>query len=473
MSRNRLFRRLLFTNIAIILLTMSILSVLFYIMFENYYFRDKEKIMVEEGKQINTVLNDYLIGDIDIDRLNQDLNVIDRLINASIWVVSTDGRIYIQSKNFEKNWTGVTLSKDDIKSILKGETIVRRGYFGGRFTQPVLTVGFPLVLAGKIQGAIFMHAPIVEMQKTLMDIFFIMLLAIAISIIIAFILISYTSKRISNPLKEMSIATEKMAKGDFSTKINVVDDDEIGDLAKSFNIMSSELGRMDNARKEFVANVSHELRSPLSTIQGYIDGVVDGTIPAEKSKFYLEIAQKETRRMSRLISELLDITKMESGAFPLNISEFDINELIRLTIIKMEARISDKDLMVKVDFESDKEIVEADKDKIEQVLTNLIDNAIKFSNPGGYIHVSTEKVREKVHVKVQNKGKTIPPDEIDHIWDRFYKVDKARSGSPGVGLGLYIVRSIINLHNEDIWATSSDAEGTTFAFTLKSKKVKQ
>jgi His Kinase A (phosphoacceptor) domain./HAMP domain. len=186
-----------------------------------------------------------------------------------------------------------------------------------------------------------------------------------------------------------------MAKGDFSTKINVVDDDEIGDLAKSFNAMSSELGRMDNARREFVANVSHELRSPLSTIQGYIDGVVDGTIPMEKSKFYLEIAQKETRRMSRLISELLDITKMESGAFPLNLVEFDINELIRLTIIKMESRINDKDLMVKVDFESDKDIVEADKDKIEQVLTNLIDNAIKFSNSGGYIHISTEKSKEK------------------------------------------------------------------------------
>jgi len=473
LSRNRLFRRLLFTNITIIVLTMVILSALFYIMFENYYFRDKEKIMVEEGKQINTILNDYLIGDIDIDRLNQNLNVVDRLINASIWVVSTDGHIYIQSRDFEKNWTGVTLSKDDIKNILKGETIVRRGYFGGRFTQPVLTVGLPLILGGKIQGAIFMHAPIVEMQKTLMDIFFIMLLAISISIFIAFILISYTSKRISNPLKEMSIATEKMAKGDFSTKINVVDDDEIGDLSKSFNAMSSELGRMDNARREFVANVSHELRSPLSTIQGYIDGVVDGTIPMEKSKFYLEIAQKETRRMSRLISELLDITKMESGAFPLNLVEFDINELIRLTIIKMESRINEKDLMVKVDFDSDKDIVEADKDKIEQVLTNLIDNAIKFSNPGGYIHIVTEKSKDKLFIKVHNKGKTIPPGEIDHIWDRFYKVDKSRSGSPGVGLGLYIVRSIINLHNEDIWVTSSNEEGTTFTFTLKLKKVKQ
>jgi Histidine kinase-, DNA gyrase B-, and HSP90-like ATPase. len=129
--------------------------------------------------------------------------------------------------------------------------------------------------------------------------------------------------------------------------------------------------------------------------------------------------------------------------------------------------------MVKVDFDSDKDIVEADKDKIEQVLTNLIDNAIKFSNPGGYIHIVTEKSKDKLFIKVHNKGKTIPPDEIDHIWDRFYKVDKSRSGSPGVGLGLYIVRSIINLHNEDIWVTSSDEEGTTFTFTLKLKKVKQ
>ncbi|SNX53931.1 HAMP domain-containing sensor histidine kinase [Thermoanaerobacterium sp. RBIITD] len=472
MGRNRLFRRLLFTNIAIIFITMVMLFILFYIMFQNYYFQEKERIMVEEGKQINTILNDYIIGDIDLDRLSQNLNVVDRFINASIWVVSTDGRIYIQSRNFEKNWTGVKLSQDDIKNILHGETIVRRGYFGGRFTQPVLTVGLPLVLNGKIQGAIFMHAPIVEMQKTLMDIFLIMIIAISASILVAFILISYTSKRISDPLKEMSLATKKMAKGDFSTKINVIDDDEIGDLSKSFNVMSSELGRIDSARKEFVANVSHELRSPLSTIQGYIDGVVDGTIPQDKANFYLGIAQKETRRMARLISELLDITKMESGEFPLTISEFDVNELIRLTLIKMESRINDKKLMVKVDFDSEKNIVEADKDRIEQVLTNLIDNAIKFSDIEGYIHVLTEKAKDKLYIKIQNKGKIIPDDEIPHIWDRFYKADKSRSGSNGVGLGLYIVKNIINQHNEDIWVKSNKEDGTTFTFTLKLKKIK-
>lgn len=473
MGRNRLFKRLLFTNITIIIITMAILSALFYVLFQNYYFQDKEKILVEEGNQINSILSDYVVGDIDISKVEEDLNVVDRLINASIWVVSTNGRIYIQSRNIGQNMTGIILNKSDIKNILEGDTVIRRGYFGGRFAEPVLTVGLPLKITGKIQGAIFMHAPIVEMRKTLKDIFFIMLIAISASIIVAFLMISYTAKKISDPLKEMSIATKKMAKGDFTTKIKVVDDNEIGDLSKSFNVMSSELGRVDNARREFVSNVSHELRSPLSTIQGYIDGVVDGTIPQEKANSYLQIAQQETRRMARLISELLNITKMESGKFPLNISDFDVNELIRLTIIKMESRIDEKSLMVKVDFDSERNIVEADKDKIEEVITNLIDNAIKFSYNNGYIHVITEKNDGKLYLKIQNKGKIIPEGDLPHIWDRFYKTDKSRSGNEGAGLGLYIVKTIINQHNEDIWVESSEDKGTIFTFTLKLKKVKR
>lgn len=448
---------------------MIILSGFFYLMFQNYYFAEKEKIMIEEGQQLNMIISEFTVGDVDVDKLNQELSVVDRLINATIWIVSRDGLIYSQSGHLEKNWVGITLSKNEIENILEGHTIIKRGYFGGRFSQPVLTVGLPLKISGNIKGAIFMHAPILEMNKTLMDIFFIMIISMGIAIIIGGILISFASKKISEPLKEMSSAALKMAKGDFSTKIQVAGDDEITDLAVSFNKMSRELEQMEDVRKEFVANVSHELRSPLTTIQGYIDGIIDGTIPQGSLIKYLKIVQEETRRMSRLISGLLDITKMESGKFPLYITDFDINELIRITIIKMESRINEKKIHVKVDFDYDKNIVQGDKDKIEQVLTNLFDNAIKFSEVNGYIHVYTERKESKLYIKIHNMGEIIPEEDIEHIWDKLYKVDKSRSGNTGAGLGLYIVKNIINKHDEEIWAKSKENEGTTITFTMKLK----
>ncbi|MDI6604754.1 MAG: HAMP domain-containing sensor histidine kinase [Thermoanaerobacteraceae bacterium] len=469
MAKNRLFKKLFITNILIILITMIILSGFFYLMFQNYYFAEKEKIMIEEGQQLNMIISEFTVGDVDVDKLNQELSVVDRLINATIWIVSRDGLIYSQSSHLEKNWVGITLSKDEIENILKGHTIIKRGYFGGRFSQPVLTVGLPLKISGNIKGAIFMHAPILEMNKTLMDIFFIMIISMVIAIIIGGVLISFASKKISEPLKEMSSAALKMAKGDFSTKIQVAGDDEITDLAISFNKMSRELEQMEDVRKEFVANVSHELRSPLTTIQGYIDGIIDGTIPQDSLIKYLKIVQEETRRMSRLISGLLDITKMESGKFPLNITDFDINELIRITIIKMESRINEKKIHVKVDFDYDKNIVQGDKDKIEQVLTNLFDNAIKFSEVNGYIHVYTERKESKLYITIHNMGEIIPEEDIEHIWDKLYKVDKSRSGNTGAGLGLYIVKNIINKHDEEIWAESKENEGTTITFTMKLK----
>ncbi|QSZ27469.1 HAMP domain-containing protein [Aceticella autotrophica] len=469
MAKNRLFKKLFITNILIILITMIILSGFFYLMFQNYYFAEKEKIMIEEGQQLNMIISGFTVGDVDVDKLNQELSVVDRLINATIWIVSRDGLIYSQSSHLEKNWVGITLSKDEIENILKGHTIIKRGYFGGRFSQPVLTVGLPLKISGSIKGAIFMHAPILEMNKTLMNIFFIMIISMVIAIFIGGILISFASKKISEPLKEMSSAALKMAKGDFSTKIQVAGDDEITDLAISFNKMSRELEQMEDVRKEFVANVSHELRSPLTTIQGYIDGIIDGTIPQDSLIKYLKIVQEETRRMSRLISGLLDITKMESGKFPLYITDFDINELIRITIIKMESRINEKRVHVKVDFDYDKNIVQGDKDKIEQVLTNLFDNAIKFSEVNGYIHVYTERKGSKLYITIHNMGEIIPEEDIEHIWDKLYKVDKSRSGNTGAGLGLYIVKNIINKHDEEIWAESKENEGTTITFTMKLK----
>lgn len=469
MKKNRLFKKLFISNIIIVAITLAVVSIMFYIMFQNYYFAEKEKIMLEEAQEINTILNEFAVGDINLDKWNQELNVVTRLINATVWIVDKEGLVYSQSQQ-GKPWMKITLSKADIQNILKGESIVKKGYFGGAFTSPVLTVGVPLVIKGHIEGAIFMHASLEEMNRTVLNIFLLMLLSGGMAFVVSFILISYTSNRISEPLKKMSLAAREIAKGNFSARVDHFEEDEIGDLARSFNVMARELAQLEDMRKEFVANVSHELRSPITSIQGYIDGILDGTIPKEKTYDYLKVVQEETRRMSRLINDLLEMTKLESGEFPLNRTEFDINELIRICIIKFEKRIVEKDLTVKVDFEEDRRFVFADRDKIEQVLTNLIDNAIKFSKPKGIIHLFTEVKGDKVFITVQDNGIGISPEDLEHIWERFYKADKSR-GKDGAGLGLYIVKKIIEAHKEEIWAESELKKGTSFTFTLPIKKV--
>ena len=188
-------------------------------MFQNYYFADKEKIMLEEAQEINAILNEFAVGDINIDKWNQELNVVTRLINATVWIVDKEGLIYSQSQQQGKAWTGVSLSKEEIKSILDGQSVIKKGYFGGKFNQPVLTVGVPLVINGRIEGAIFMHAPLTEMNKTIINIFILMLLSGGVALIIGFVLISYTSSKISQPLKEMSLAVQQVAKGNFSARV--------------------------------------------------------------------------------------------------------------------------------------------------------------------------------------------------------------------------------------------------------------
>lgn len=267
---------------------------------------------------------------------------------------------------------------------------------------------------------------------------------------------------------EMNVISREFAKGNFKRRVDINTKDEIGQLAVNFNAMADSLENLENMRRSFVANVSHELRSPLTSIRGYIQGVLDETIPLEQSGKYLSIALDETRRLNKLINELLDLAQIESGQFPLTMTTFDINELIRRVLISQEERITSKDIDVNIDFQYEYYYVEGDRDRIQQVLYNLIDNAIKFNPEEGALGIKTWDYEDVVFVKISDQGPGIPKDEIRHIWERFYQVDKARSfKNGGTGLGLSIVKKIIEEHGQDIWINSKIGEGTEFIFSLK------
>ncbi len=286
---------------------------------------------------------------------------------------------------------------------------------------------------------------------------------------LALLMSLFFSKRMARPLDDMAEASRKFARGDFSVRVKQEDDptDEMGALIESFNKMADSLESAEARRSEFIANISHELRTPMTTIAGFADGILDGTIPREEEDKYLRSIRDETRRLSRLVREMLDLSQMRSRASdPARRTVFDLTELICQTMLSFEDRASKKHLDVDPQLPDDPIMVTADKDAITQVIYNLIDNAVKFARAGSCIVIKLYKENGKAYVSVRDEGETIPPEDLPFIFDRFHKSDRSRSlDKDGVGLGLYLVKSIINSHDEDI-AVKSENGVTEFVFTL-------
>lgn len=285
------------------------------------------------------------------------------------------------------------------------------------------------------------------------------LLASCITVFILF-------QRIVDPLKKLSEAAKAFAKGDFKKRVYVTGNDEVAELANAFNNMATVLEKNEELRNSFLGSVSHDLKTPMTVIQGFVDGIRDGTIPAEKQDYYLGIISSEVRRLTRLVNSLLEISRMQSGERKLNLTYFNVSEKARQVLLTFEKRIDEKNL--EVEFNSPEDItVHADTDAIHQVLYNLMDNAVKFVNKGGKLTVSIELKNKKARISIRNTGEGIPADELPHVFDRFYKSDRSRGlDKTGTGLGLYIAKTNVNMHNGEITVQSKQGEYTEFTFTL-------
>ena len=298
--------------------------------------------------------------------------------------------------------------------------------------------------------------------------------AVTGGVLFVFMLVTLAySKRMARPLDEIAAASRKFARGDFSVRVRQEYDstDEMGALIDSFNKMADSLEKAEARRSEFIANVSHELRTPMTTIAGFADGILDGTIPREEERKYLISIRDETRRLSRLVRDMLDVSSARNlAADQSRRTVFDLNELVLQTLLSFEDRATKKNLDVDPQLPENNIMVVADKDAITRVIYNLLDNAVKFASPGSCLTVRLYKDEEKAYVSVKDIGETIPPDDLPFIFDRFHKSDRSRSlDKEGMGLGLYLVKTIINAHDEDIAVKSEDGM-TEFVFTLKLAK---
>ncbi len=321
--------------------------------------------------------------------------------------------------------------------------------------------------SGKRYATVFAAASVSTVNELLSTITRLYIFSAIVPIILMFFCIYAMTYRLTKPLKKMSEASRAMAKGDFSKRIPVTTDDEIGELAVSFNLMTNSLSQLEGMRKSFVANVSHELKTPMTTIGGFIDGILDGTIEPDKQTYYLNIVSEEIKRLSRLVQSMLSMSRLESGEFSLKPELFDLREMLFTIVISQEQRIEGKKLQINGLDGLQSLSVNADKDLIHQVVYNLVDNAIKFTDDNGYVNFSLVKEGKNTVLTITNSGKGIPEKDLQFIFERFYKVDKSRSlGKNSTGLGLYIAKTIITAHKGAISVSSNENEFTSFKITL-------
>jgi signal transduction histidine kinase len=340
----------------------------------------------------------------------------------------------------------------------------------------VLSIGLPVKYQGTVVGAMFFNTNLPDIKKSTTELVILFMVASFFSIFVAFVLVYIQSRRISKPIGDINRAAQDIAAGNFSGRVKITSKDETGQLASSFNFMAASIEDLENQRQSFVSDVSHELRTPMTSISGFIEGILDGTIPEEKRDDYLQIVLDESKRLTRLVNDLLEMSKMSSSEYKLDIKSFDMNELIRVCIIGLENRITERNLDLNVDFSSDTLEVLADQDAIKRVVINLMDNAIKFSYPNTTIGINTWVEDGHAHICIGNFGDGIDGADLSNVFNRFYKTDKSRTNGnnkSGAGLGLSFVKNILTLHKQSIWVESVDtvegskAKYTKFTFTLE------
>ncbi|MBQ9120104.1 MAG: HAMP domain-containing protein [Lachnospiraceae bacterium] len=394
------------------------------------------------------------------------LRSIDNFLGTRIWVVNTNGIVFVD--------TGSTARGSDVDEIAPEflNRLVEQGYeknvyFSEIFEEEMLAVAQPLYYNYRLRGYVCIFiamSNIMESTYQYLDFVNLCYLVFLVILLAVFGIIYWNTLR---PIRKMTRVTREYAKGHFDVPMNIRMRDEYKDLADTIKYMADEFKNLEAYQKKFLANISHDFRSPLTSIKGYAEAMADGTIPYEMQNKYLDIILFEAERLTKLTTNLLELNSFETKGVILNEVSFDINEVIRKTALTFEGTCTKKRITLNLIFGDESLLVDADKDKIQQVLYNLLDNAIKFSNADSFIDIRTEEKGSKVFVSVKDYGIGIPKESISHIWERFYKTDLSRGkDKKGTGLGLSIAKEIIQAHKENINVVSTEGVGTEFMFTL-------
>lgn len=469
MKKQSLVTKLLVTfTVAFSLITISVASILS-LWFKNYYFENKKKQLHKESQMIEK----SAINHLNVEKYNDEIGLknvikfVGTTLDVDILLADNLGYIYMVSDSELESMRYKNLGmRKEVEEGLKEGNSYDTNDLKINYKESYIYLQ-PIIYDDYYYGVIVMLMPKEVVTKNLTRVLVAIWIVAAFMIAVnAIVIYFFTKKIILKPLLEINTAANRLAKGEVERRVDVRTRDEIGELAESFNIMAESLEKVDKNRKDFISNVSHELRSPITSIKGFIAAILDGVVPKDKEKYYLNIVYDEIRRLARLVNDLLDISSMEAGKFNLNIEEIDINSILRLCLLNSEGNLMEKGMKVDFVYQNDREFVYGDRDRIMQVVTNLIDNAIKYGARDGDIKIKSISKGNKIHISIYNDGIPLSKEQMVKIWDRFYMVDKSRTEKVSTGLGLPIVRLILTQHGEDLWVNSGEENGVTFTFTL-------
>ena len=423
-------------------------------------------------KEANLIATDYLPGyfteALSASDVQVQLSGMQTYLDADIWFTDENGEMIRSAQRQSSNFSPLKI--ENFNPAEAGGSQYLFGTYHDYFPEKMITVLAPVTEGFLTRGYLLIHKPYEDLADIHHHIMLITYIVFLVIYLLSFSILLGVHYFVYRPLRKITEAAKQYASGNLEHEIHINTEDEIGYLSASLNYMSSQIRDMNDYQKKFIANVSHDFRSPLTSIKGYVNAMADGTIPTELYDKYLKIILFETERLTDLTQDLLTLNEFDTKELLLDKSGFDIHEIIRNTAASFEGTCTSKKISIELLFASKVLPVYADKRKIQQVLYNLLDNAIKFSNPDSIVSIETTERSGKVFISVKDFGIGIPKKSLNQIWERFYKTDLSRGkDKKGTGLGLAIVKEIIKAHGESINVISTEGVGTEFIFSLSKK----
>jgi signal transduction histidine kinase len=459
--------------IVILLISYAFIVVGVNIAINDLLVNQKQKILLEKAMVFQQIYSESAVnGILDVGRLGIEVQSLQNYLGAQVLLVDRQGRVFMSDVNVTDLLEEAEISSYDMNQLYSGEIIAKRTQLNQFGQVKFLLIGYPIVIDFDVQYVLFLLASIPEINQTALDVNIAVALGLGLSAIIALMMLFSFSKAMSREIKDLNEIAKHIASGKFDKRIQTKRQDEIGELAISLNAMADALVQLEKTKQIFISNLSHDLRSPLQSIIGYTKVLLDGTSEPDKQEKYLTIVLEESERLTKLVNDILDLSKIEGGHMSLQKTHFDLHALILNELDKFEHRIESKSIHIIIDFIPTGCQTYADFDSIQRVFHNLIDNAVKFVEAGGTIEIRTEILKDKIGVSIRNTGNVFQPEALKEIWQRFSKLDRARSMHRGSsGLGLAIVQEIMKAHEESIDVISNEEIGVLFRLTLPSESI--
>jgi len=469
----RIFGKQLLLYISILVISFAFLGFILTREIGDYLTRQRQASLTDSAHRVarsveSAFISLYLYGDINLDPLAIQIENLSDLLGASVVILNADYRVV-----FSGLPDGTSLPPDSyLEAVMNGQTIVLSGVFHPTNPESLLIAGRPITWGNRVIGAVLVSVSLAELEATIAGMIRITSISLAVAILFGSTLIYISSQAMARRLRQMNEAAEVIAGGVFEKRIPAKSKDEVGQLATQFNTMAESLQNQELIRRAFISNLSHDIRTPLTSMLGFLKAIKDGTAPPERQPYYLDIVLDETGRLIKLSDDLLDIHRIQDAKLELSKTTFDINSLIRATIMGFEERATQKQITVTSHFANEEDMVFADEDKIRRCLYNLLDNAVKFTQAVGEINVETTLRGKKVVVSVTDNGIGMTKEEQKYVFDRFIKGDQSRNEDKrGSGLGLSIVKEFIHAHGETINLVSFPKKGSSFDFTLPTAEI--